>query len=69
MLTLNAKLYMESFSLNEKKYVAFHLLDETIKGEFAQNIKDRIFEFLQQVEANTTGIKVLFPQVYTVSVA
>jgi len=63
MLTLNAKLSMESFSLKEKKFVAFHLLDETVKGDFAQNIKNRIFEFLQQVKENTTGIQVLFPQV------
>ncbi len=63
MLTLNAKLSMESFSLKKEKFVAFHLLDETVKGDFAQNIKNRIFEFLQQVKENTTGIQVLFPQV------
>ena len=66
-LILISKLAMESFSLEKNNYVAFHLLDKKIKWEFATTVKNRIFEFLQQVKTNTTGIKVLFPQVIVLS--
>ncbi len=62
-LSLHAKLALESFSLEKKNFIAFHLLDDNVKRDFANTIENRISEFLKQVKTNSRRIKYWIPQV------
>jgi hypothetical protein len=57
-LTLMTKFAMESFSLEIKNYVSFHLLDDKIKKDFATTIQNRLRVFLKQERRNPFRISI-----------
>jgi hypothetical protein len=62
-LILMTMFAMESFSLEEESYVSFQLLKENVKMDFANTIKNRFIEFLDQAKPNTFRIPSLFFEV------